>query len=43
MTVYLYAERRKPYGCFSNFSAHSFMLDELYWATSVAKRFRRKN
>lgn len=34
MTIYFYVEREKPYGCFSNFSAHSFMLDELYWATS---------
>ncbi|MGL4619273.1 NADAR family protein [Chroococcidiopsis sp.] len=34
MTVYFYVEREKPYGCFSNFSPHGFMLDELYWATS---------
>lgn len=34
MTIYFYIEREKPYGCFSNFSAHGFMLDELYWATS---------
>jgi ribA/ribD-fused uncharacterized protein len=34
MTIYFYVEREKPYGCFSNFSAHGFMLDELYWATS---------
>lgn len=34
MTIYFYVEREKTYGCFSNFSAHGFMLDELYWATS---------
>lgn len=34
MTIHFYVEREKPYGCFSNFSAHGFMLDELYWATS---------
>lgn len=34
MTIYFYVEREKPYGCFSNFSAHGFMLDELYWSTS---------
>jgi len=34
MTIYFYVEREKPYGCFSNFSPHGFMLDELYWATS---------
>jgi hypothetical protein len=34
MTIYFYVEREKPHGCFSNFSAHGFMLDELYWATS---------
>jgi ribA/ribD-fused uncharacterized protein len=34
MTVYFYVEREEPYGCFSNFSAHSFVLDESYWATS---------
>jgi len=34
MTIYFYVEREKPYGCFSNFSAHGFILDELYWATS---------
>lgn len=31
MTIYFYVEREKPYGCFSNFSAHGFMLDE--WDT----------
>jgi len=34
MTIYFYVEREKPYGCFSNFSAHGFMLNDLYWATS---------
>lgn len=34
MTIYFYIEREKPYGCFSNFSAHGFLLDELYWTTS---------
>jgi len=34
MTIYFYVEREEPYGCFSNFSAHGFVLDELYWATS---------
>lgn len=34
MTIYFYVEREKPYGCFSNFSPHGFMLDDLYWATS---------
>jgi len=34
MTIYFYVEREKPYGCFSNFSSHGFLLDELYWATS---------
>ncbi|OLP17283.1 Swarming motility protein ybiA [Leptolyngbya sp. 'hensonii'] len=34
MPIYFYVEREKPYGCFSNFSAHGFMLDELYWPTS---------
>ena len=34
MTIYFYVEREKPYGCFSNFSPHGFMLDNLYWTTS---------
>lgn len=34
MTIYFYLEREKPYGCFSNFSSHGFILDELYWPTS---------
>ncbi len=34
MTLYFYVAREQPYGCFSNFSAHGFMLDQLYWPTS---------
>jgi N-glycosidase YbiA len=34
MTIYFYSDREAPYGCFSNFSKHGFMLDELYWSTS---------
>ena len=34
MTIYFYGAREEPYGCFSNFSAHGFMLDDLYWPTS---------
>jgi ribA/ribD-fused uncharacterized protein len=34
MTIYFYIEHEKPYGCFSNFSAHGFVLDDLYWPTS---------
>jgi ribA/ribD-fused uncharacterized protein len=34
MIIYFYIEHEKPYGCFSNFSPHGFMLDELYWKTS---------
>lgn len=33
MTIYFYTVR-EAYGCFSNFSLHGFMLDELYWCTS---------
>jgi ribA/ribD-fused uncharacterized protein len=33
MTIYFYSIREK-YGCFSNFSAHGFILDDLYWSTS---------
>lgn len=34
MTIYFYSISEKPYGCFSNFSPHSFDLDGLWWATS---------
>lgn len=33
MPIYFYSTRG-PYGCFSNFSAHGFELDGVYWATS---------
>ncbi len=33
MTIYFYSTREE-YGCFSNFSSHGFVLDELYWTTS---------
>jgi ribA/ribD-fused uncharacterized protein len=34
MTIFFYSTRDNRYGCFSNFSAHGFSLDELWWATS---------
>ena len=34
MTIYFYSNRENPYGCFSNFSAHGFNLDEAWWRTS---------
>lgn len=33
MTIYFYSTR-DAYGCFSNFSAHGFVLDDQYWPTS---------
>lgn len=33
MPIYFYGTRQ-TYGCFSNFSAHGFELDGLYWRTS---------
>ncbi|MBA4543532.1 NADAR family protein [Thermoactinomyces daqus] len=33
MTIYFYRVN-EPYGCFSNFSAHGFMLDGKWWPTS---------
>ncbi|TAE58853.1 MAG: NADAR family protein [Nostocales cyanobacterium] len=33
MTIYFYSTREK-YACFSNFSSHGFVLDDLYWSTS---------
>jgi len=33
MKIYFYNTRER-YGCFSNFSAHGFELDGLYWSTS---------
>jgi N-glycosidase YbiA len=32
-TIYFYSTR-EAYGCFSNFSCHGFLLDDLWWATS---------
>lgn len=34
MTILFYSTKEVPYGCFSNFSAHGFELDGLYWPTS---------
>jgi ribA/ribD-fused uncharacterized protein len=34
MPIYFYSARETPYGCFSNFSAHGFELDGIYWKTS---------
>jgi ribA/ribD-fused uncharacterized protein len=34
MTIYFYSSREKPYGCFSNFSRHTFELDGVWWPTS---------
>jgi ribA/ribD-fused uncharacterized protein len=34
MPIYFYNTKDQPYGCFSNFSAHGFELDGLYWRTS---------
>jgi N-glycosidase YbiA len=34
MSIYFYSTREQPYGCFSNFSAHGFELDNLWWSTS---------
>ncbi|NET03026.1 MAG: NADAR family protein [Sphaerospermopsis sp. SIO1G2] len=33
MTIYFYTTRDQ-YACFSNFSPHGFVLDNLYWPTS---------
>ena len=34
MTIYFYSDREQPYGCFSNFSKHGFVMDKLWWNTS---------
>lgn len=34
MPIYFYRAREKPYGCFSNFSPHSFELNRFEWPTS---------
>lgn len=33
MTIYFYSTRDR-YSCFSNFSAHGFELDGVWWSTS---------
>jgi len=33
MEIYFYRERDEPYGCFSNYSRHSFIIDGLPWST----------
>jgi N-glycosidase YbiA len=34
MTIYFYSDREQPYGCFSNFSRHGFVMDKLWWNTT---------
>jgi ribA/ribD-fused uncharacterized protein len=34
VTIYFYGADEVPYGCFSNFSAHGFDLDDCWWPTS---------
>ena len=34
MPIYFYHQNERPYGCFSNFSAHGFDLDGAWWPTS---------
>ena len=34
LTIYLYTDRELPYGCFSNFSKHGFVMDKLWWYTT---------
>jgi len=33
MAIYFYRERDEPYGCFSNYSRHSFVVGEVPWST----------
>jgi N-glycosidase YbiA len=33
-TIYFYAAREQPFGCFSNFSPHGFTHEGLWWPTS---------
>ena len=33
MAIRFYREREQPYGCFSNFSKHSFQIDGMPWQT----------
>jgi N-glycosidase YbiA len=34
MPILFYSPREQPHGCFSNFSAHGFDLDGVWWPTS---------
>ncbi|HEY1353151.1 MAG TPA: NADAR family protein [Ktedonobacteraceae bacterium] len=34
MSILFYSTLEQPYGCFSNFSAHGFELDNTWWPTS---------
>jgi N-glycosidase YbiA len=34
VTIYFYAPRENPYGCFSNFSRHGIELAGLWWPTT---------
>ena len=34
MAIYFYLQAEKPYGVFSNFSPHGFVLDGRYYPTS---------
>lgn len=34
MSILFYSAHEQPYGCFSNFSAHGFTLDDIWWPTS---------
>jgi N-glycosidase YbiA len=34
MPILFYKTDERPYGCFSNFSAHGFVLDDTWWPTS---------
>jgi N-glycosidase YbiA len=34
MPIYFYSDLEQPYGCFSNFSRHGFVMDKLWWNTS---------
>ncbi len=34
MTIYFYSDRKKPYGCFSNFSKHGVLLNGRWWPTT---------
>jgi hypothetical protein len=34
MTIYFYSALEEPYGCFSNFSWHGVLIDEVYYKTN---------